>query len=224
MDFKFGLQYRTGPLTAKKAIMHVYDLFGYTNQTFQGADMLSTQGKEPYLVLMPDFIGSRKAAKLEWFEPGADKQALHNLIADVTSKEQMDLIAQVVGMVQSDPSYAHVQRWAGAGFCWGAKGLSLIASNLGKPRLDVLALTSPSRLDPEDAKSIAIPTMVLDSQGEEEQTIRDFMANLTGVKYRERFDEIHGWMSARAKLDLDRPRKEYERGYELMLDFLQTHL
>lgn len=211
--------------------------------------MLSTQGKEPYLVLMPDFIGSRKAAKLEWFEPGADKQALHNLIADVTSKEQMDLIAQVVGMVQSDPSYAHVQRWAGAGFCWGAKGLSLIASNLGKPRLDVLALTSPSRLDPEDAKSIAIPTMVLDSQGEEEQTIRDFMANLTGVKYRERFDEIHGWMSARyvytvtscsgvclsrsladkikiyrAKLDLDRPRKEYERGYELMLDFLQTHL
>ncbi len=135
--------------------------------------------------------------KPEWCEPDADKQPLNALLADITSKEEMGRIAQVLKILQSDANYAHVQGWAGVGFCWGAKSLSLIASSPGKPWLDVIALTSPSRLDPEEAKSITIPTMVLASQGEDEQIIEDYVANLTGVKYTERFDEVHGWMSAR---------------------------
>lgn len=99
--------------------------------------------------------------------------------------------------LRSDERYRNVQRWAGVGFCWGTKGVSLIAAREGQSLLDVTALTSPSRLDPEEAKTITTPTMMLTSNGEDETVARSYCENLKGPKYLERFDETHGWMSAR---------------------------
>lgn len=37
-------------------------------------------------------------------------------------------------------------------------------------------------------------------------------------------DQVHGWMAARADLDDAKVKKEYERGYKLVLDFFHKHL
>lgn len=187
----------TGSPTAKKAIVQVYDLFGYCPQTYQGADILATQGSEQYLVFVPDFIGPDRTAQQEWFLPGADQKPLQDLLAIVTSKQMMTGIHAAVAALRSDGKYAHVQRWAGVGFCWGSKGVSLIATHGDQSLLDVTAHTSPSRLDPEEAKTITVPTMLLPSNGEDESLVESYVENLKGPKYVERFDEIHGWMSAR---------------------------
>lgn len=49
--------YTTGPSDAKKAILVIYDIFGFKDQTLQGADILATSDKEnQYQVFMPDFF------------------------------------------------------------------------------------------------------------------------------------------------------------------------
>ena len=177
--------------------MLVYDLFGYCAQTYQGADILATHGSEPYLVFVPYFIGPERAAQHEWFLPGADQQPLRDLLAIVTSEQMMTDIHVVVEALRFDARYGHVQRWAGVGFCWGSKGVSLIAAHEGQSLLDVTVHSSPSRLDPEEAKTVMVPTMMLTSNGEDEAVVGKYLENLKGPKYLERFDQIHGWMSAR---------------------------
>ncbi|KAK5056786.1 hypothetical protein LTR84_012318 [Exophiala bonariae] len=189
--------YVTGPPSARKAIVHVYDLFGYCPQTYQGADILATRGSEPYIVFVPDFIGSDRAAQHDWFLPSADQKPLHDLLAIVTSKQMMEDIHATVAALRSDGDYAHVQRWGGVGFCWGSKGISLIATQGDQSLLDVTAHTSPSRLDPEEAKTITVPTLMLTSSAEDESIVARYYEALKGPKYLERFDEIHGFMSAR---------------------------
>jgi dienelactone hydrolase len=46
----------TGPADAKKAILVIYDIFGYFEQTLQGADILANSGEEKYKVLIPDWF------------------------------------------------------------------------------------------------------------------------------------------------------------------------
>lgn len=238
----------TGSPSARKAIVHVYDLFGYSPQTYQGADILATKGSEPYLVFVSDFIGPDRTAQHEWFLRGADQKPLQDLLAIVTSNQMMADIHATAAALRSDEKYGHVQRWAGVGFCWGTKGISLIAAKENQSLLDVTALTSPSRLDPVEARTITVPTMLLTSNGEDEIVAGMYCENLKGPKYFERFDETHGWMSARyvpslscgqlelctpladledtsrGKLDQEQHRREYERGYQLVLGWLAKYL
>lgn len=47
----------TGPADATKAIVIVYDIFGYFDQTIQGADILAYGDKnQKYKVFMPDLF------------------------------------------------------------------------------------------------------------------------------------------------------------------------
>lgn len=56
----------TGPSDASKAILLIYDIFGYFPQTIQGADILATSGKDHhYQVFIPDFFEG-KPADISW--------------------------------------------------------------------------------------------------------------------------------------------------------------
>jgi hypothetical protein len=50
--------YRTGPASAKHAILIIYDIFGFSPQTLQGADILSHADDEhhQYQVFVPDWF------------------------------------------------------------------------------------------------------------------------------------------------------------------------
>jgi dienelactone hydrolase len=61
--------YVTSPSNAPKAIFVVYDIFGYFDQTVQGANLLAHSGK--YQVFMPDFFGG-KPAEMSWMAQGME--------------------------------------------------------------------------------------------------------------------------------------------------------
>ena len=65
--------YITGSSTAKKAIFFMYDVFGYTPQTLQGADILATKGLEPYLVIIPDLLDGKPAQPAWFMDPEAEE-------------------------------------------------------------------------------------------------------------------------------------------------------
>jgi hypothetical protein len=50
----------TGSPTSKKAILLVYDIFGFFPQTIQGADLLAEMG-DGWQVFMPDFFEAEPA-------------------------------------------------------------------------------------------------------------------------------------------------------------------
>lgn len=83
-------------------------------------------------------------------------------------------------------------------------------------------------VDPADAKGIKIPLCMLASGDEDANAVKAFGENLPTsgeAKHIETFgDQVHGWMAARADLENERVRKEYERGYEVVLDFYCKHL
>ncbi len=56
----------TGPADANKAIVLIYDIFGYFDQTVQGADILAYgDEKQKYKVFIPDWFKG-EPCPIEW--------------------------------------------------------------------------------------------------------------------------------------------------------------
>lgn len=85
--------------------------------------------------------------------------------------------------------------------------------------------TSPARVDADDARNTVIPMAMLASNGEPADAVKAYELALNVPKHVETFStQIHGWMSARADLADPAVKKEYERGYQIVLNFLGEHL
>jgi dienelactone hydrolase len=107
--------------------------------------------------------------------------------------------------------------------CWGSKLASLISGSDSPWKAAVSS--SPARIDPSDAEKCTIPFATLASKDENADEVKAFHEALTIPKAMHIFeDQVHGWMSARADLKDDRMKAEYERGYQITLDFFAEHL
>jgi dienelactone hydrolase len=85
--------------------------------------------------------------------------------------------------------------------------------------------TSPALVDPGDAEKVQIPMMVLASMDEPKEDIAKYDAALKVDKHVETFgDQVHGFMSARGDLADSKGKAEYERGYQLSLEWFHKHL
>ncbi|KAH8590297.1 hypothetical protein B0O99DRAFT_599161 [Bisporella sp. PMI_857] len=189
--------YVTGSRSSKKAILVIYDIFGFFPQTLQGADILASS-PEGYQIFMPDFFEGAPAS-IDWYPPVTDDQRPH-------------YIEGVYG----------AKVWGVVGYCWGGKVVSLTS---GKgTRWKAAAQAHPARMDIMDAE-IVIPTCVLASEEEGEEMVNPWAEKLTVEKHVERFgDQLHGFLSARADLEDGKVRGEYERGYNIFLDWFAKHL
>lgn len=77
----------------------------------------------------------------------------------------------------------------------------------------------------DDAPGITIPFIMLPSKDESKEDVEKWEKGLKVSSQVEWFpDQVHGWMAARADLDDAKVKKEYERGYKLVLDFFHKHL
>ncbi|MCJ1237458.1 hypothetical protein MMC14_005444 [Varicellaria rhodocarpa] len=199
--------YRTGPVTAKKAILIVFDVFGFCPQTLQGADILSTHGKEAYQVFVPDFFLGQNA-KHEWFVPPAtpEKAAAREAfrgpggVADIPTgaKKVPGVVKAIEEKIAKEGG--KIESWGSVGMCWGGKIISLTSPSTPTFTTPFTASSEvhPARLDPSEASQITIPMCILASGGEKEEEVDAFEAALKGEKYVERFaDQVHGWMGAR---------------------------
>lgn len=115
-------------------------------------------------------------------------------------------------------------KWAIVGHCWGGKIASLSA---GKENMlfNVAVQCHPAMVDPADAAEVNVPMALLASGDEPAEEVAAYDANLKVPHKVETFStQIHGWMAARSDLEDPEVRKEYERGYRTVLEFLEQHL
>ncbi|PCG93921.1 Hypothetical protein PENO1_060710 [Penicillium occitanis (nom. inval.)] len=208
--------YVTGDKTATRAIVWVFDIFGYSLQTLRGADIvaasLSSSSKGPVAVLVPDWFDGTVANKA-WVPPVTDEQTakLGNFIKTKAAPELVvpRVLKFAEGLKQQQPTLPNIRSLGIFGFCWG-----------------VAVQTSPSRADPEEAANISVPMALLLSKDEDLPTMRKFYDNLpTSDKFMERFEgQIHGWMSGRGDLLDPSIKAEVERGYNLAIEFFDKYL
>jgi len=215
--------YVVGPSDATKAILVIYDIFGFYPQTLQGADILSKANKhQEYTVVMPDWFEG-KPADLAWWPPTteeAQKKVGAFFGAQGAPPKTAARIKPYLQEVQK--KYPSIKEWGVIGFCWGGKIVSL-TSGPGTP-FKAAALAHPALLDANDAEKIDTPFLILPSEDEPADQVAKFEAALKGPKKVEPFhDQVHGWMAARGLGD-EKATKEYERGYSEVVQWFDKYL
>ncbi|KAF4446647.1 carboxymethylenebutenolidase [Fusarium albosuccineum] len=211
--------YVTGPIDATKAIVVIYDIFGYFDQTLQGADILAfSDAHNKYKVFIPDWFKGNPCP-IEWYPPdNEDKQKkLGDFFGTYPPPKIAGLVPDYVKAVKEQDS--SVSKLGLLGYCWGGKVVAITTKADTNP-FSVAASIHPAMVDASDAEGIKIPTILLASGEEPDDEVKKFENALTGPKHVETFkDQIHGWMAARADLSDSRVKEEYERGYKTVLEF-----
>jgi hypothetical protein len=119
----------TGSTSAKIGIIDVYDIFGLSNQTLQGADLLASSLDA--VLLIPDFFKG-ESVKKEWMSlPPEEKKPLWDKFMAESASIPAAAEALVKVVQESKTKFPSVAKWGAYGLCWGAKvgGLFSISIN-----------------------------------------------------------------------------------------------
>ncbi|KAA6413785.1 MAG: dienelactone hydrolase family [Lasallia pustulata] len=217
--------YTTGPSTAKEAILVIYDIFGFGPQTLQGADILAhSDESHQYQIFIPDFLEGQYADHA-WFPPDTKEKGEKMgafFQGPAAPPKTASRIPNVVKLI-AEKTEGTIQTWGALGMCWGGKIVSLV-SQQGTP-FKVVAEVHPAMVDPNDAKGITVPICMLASKDEDPDAVKGFEKELKVKSHVETFpDQVHGWMAARADLEDEKVKKEYERGYKVLLEFYHQYM
>lgn len=214
--------YVTGPADATKGIVVIYDIFGYFEQTLQGADILAYSDEQKYKVYIPDWFQG-KPCPIEIYPPDNDekKKQLGDFFGTNPPPKVAGLMPDYVKAIKD--SNTSISKFGVLGFCWGGKVVALSVKASTNP-FSVAASAHPAMVDPADAEGIKIPFALLASKEEPDEAVKKFENALQVPKHVETFkDQIHGWMAARSNLSDERVKEEYERGYETVLTFFRSN-
>ncbi|KAF7954610.1 hypothetical protein EAE96_005729 [Botrytis aclada] len=222
--------YVTGPENATSAILLVYDIFGFWTQTLLSADILATtktsSSSQGMKVFVPDSFGPGNEADIAYWPADTDEkwEYIFKVFRDQAENEKnLKKLWEFMNVLKKRYEVKNVESWGVAGYCWGAKIVTM-ASQEGTI-FKAGAQTHPSLVDPEDAKLVTIPQIVLLSKDENKEQCKAYENNVKVEKYFEAFDDqVHGWMSSMGDLGNPRTREEYYRGYRLWSDFFAKYL
>lgn len=114
--------YATGPSHATSAILIIYDIFGFSPQALQGADILAhADSTHQYQVFMPDFFLG-KPLPHSAYPPDTDekKKQLGDFFAGPasppdTAKKVPELLKEI------EKQATGIKKWGSLGMCWGGK-------------------------------------------------------------------------------------------------------
>jgi len=111
--------YITGSTSAKIGIIDAYDIFGLSNQTLQGADLLASSLDA--VLLIPDFFKGASVKK-EWMSlPPEEKKPLWDKFMAESASIPAAAEALVKVVQESKTKFPSVAKWGAYGLCWGAK-------------------------------------------------------------------------------------------------------
>jgi len=216
--------YSTGPSTSDSAILFVFDIFGHKPQSIQGADILASSGSTKFQVFVPDLFNG-KPADLSWYPPdNKEKEEKLGQFFSTTANpaDAAKKLPQIVAEINKQTG-GTIKNWAVVGFCWGGKIVSLTT---GKDTpFKVAAVAHPAMVDPKEAEAITVPFALLPSKDEPKDDVEAFAKNLKVDHIVEYYpDQIHGFMGARADLKDENVKKNYQKGYETVLNWFHKHL
>ncbi|KAK9850067.1 hypothetical protein MYU51_012897 [Penicillium brevicompactum] len=143
--------YAIGPENATKGIVIISDIFGYSDQALQGADILATSHRHQHKVFIPDWFDSSPCNHM----PQGTAAALPQYVAALKA---------------ANPS---IESWALVGFCWGGKVAEIITSNEEIP-FAIAAICHPAMIDPSEAENISIPFMLLAASKDPTEDMKKF--------------------------------------------------
>ncbi|KAF2100507.1 dienelactone hydrolase [Rhizodiscina lignyota] len=222
--------YVTGSTTAKTALILIYDVFGFSPQILQGADIISnTHTLHPdhtARVFMPDFLAGNLADPA-WFPPDtAEKQAaMGRYFGPSGPADAQKMIGALLSVREKIGSgeFGQFEKFGVIGYCWGAK--IAVLTSMADSKFNVAVQLHPSGLDSEDAPKVTIPMCMLASQDEDAAVVKAFDEALQVPKFTDTYkDAPHGWMTSRTDLSSSKMRADYEKGYATILSFLHEHL
>ncbi|KAI9039372.1 dienelactone hydrolase family protein [Aspergillus affinis] len=215
--------YKTGNLSSTTAIIDIYDIFGISPQTIQGADLLAARLNT--LVLVPDFFKG-KGAQHDWY-PMDTEDKTKAMMGFFREYAQFEPNVGVLknALEEYKVAFPAVEKWGIFGLCWGGK-VTALSSGEGTPFV-ASGQVHPGLMDKADAEKITIPHIVLASKDEPADVVQQYTEiigqNGTGGLV-ETYEKMwHGWMGARADLDGEESVKEYRRGYEQLAAFFEQH-
>lgn len=114
--------YATGPSHATSAIFIIYDIFGFSSQALQGADILAhADSTHQYQVFMPDFFLG-KPLPISVFPPDTDekKKRMGDFFAGPASPPDTAKKVPVL-LKEIEKQATGIKKWASLGMCWGGK-------------------------------------------------------------------------------------------------------
>ncbi|KAF8320077.1 hypothetical protein DL93DRAFT_2164249 [Clavulina sp. PMI_390] len=208
----FDKAYVTGPTDTKKAIIFIYDIFGYWKTTQQGADILSKQANA--LVVMPDFAHgkpydlNRYDNPPEGVTPGAEVKA--HFFEPKFFQERVDEVVAVAKDLRKD-GYTFV---GCLGLCWGGR-VCLTAGSVQPKVLDACASNHPAALAVEDGEKLQAPVALFPSKTDQidvaETIYKTIKAKPFGAvsEFHAYTDMHHGWSGAHAYLEKEDNYKQF---------------
>ncbi|WWD16738.1 hypothetical protein CI109_101169 [Kwoniella shandongensis] len=208
--------YVTGPEDAKKSLLIIYDIFGFSNQLIQGADLLASQG---YRVTMPDFLlGDHPTMAM--FQPGGEEDRA-KYFSKFPGNQQSQ--SEAIGKALTAIKAPGVEKTAVIGLCWGYKAM-VVAENINET--DAIIGVHPTFPAPEDGDLINKPSLIIATAGEEPAVMEAIHAKvnakLPGKNVYHHFpDRIHGFAGSRADLNDPVKREEFAEAYQIIAKFLK---
>ncbi|ROW04617.1 hypothetical protein VPNG_07472 [Cytospora leucostoma] len=238
--------YVTGPADATRAVIDIYDIFGFASQTLQGADRLA-EHMGGALVLVPDLLDG-SYAEHGWIPPDTpEKQRAFGRLLEGPANIQRAVgrLARVRALLGE--RYPGVEgHVAVGGLCWGGKVAVLatgkgnegagrkftryVLSRLQEKHWELMVISlSTSLLEAADAEALNVPHICLASPDESADAVSQVKKVLskpgkTGHVETYGRPMFHGWMGARANLADEENARQFERGYKQVADFLAKYI
>ncbi|TIB71326.1 hypothetical protein E3Q23_02480 [Wallemia mellicola] len=211
----FEKAYVTGPSDAHTVLLGIYDIFGYFNQTLQGADILADKG---YRVVLPDFFRG-KPFPLEKFPPSndKDKKELGDFFATIASPS-----ARIPELLNLSNELRQKHSKLGlVGYCWGA-AIALNASTQDIKLFDAVAVLHPAMLDAGVVEKVKTPIGFFPSKDEDGAEVDKVIKILSSNEFKEKNayhhfkseKSIHGFAAARSNLQDEEAKEIYKEAYE----------
>jgi len=215
--------YQTGSSNAKSGILVVYDIFGFFPQTLQGADILAYGDKEKqYQAFMPDFFDG-KPADISWYPPDTDEKGAKLGEFFKTSAAPPKTLERIPKVLKDLESKHGITEWGIVGYCWGGKIVNLISQE-GTP-FKAAASCHPAMVDANDAPGVKIPFAMLPSKDEKKEDVEAWQKAIKVKNIVQWWPEqVHGFMAARGNLKDPKVKGDYEKAYQLLLNFFHENM
>jgi dienelactone hydrolase len=221
----FEKAYIVGPTDSKRAIVFVYDIFGYYPQTQQGADILADRVNA--LVIMPDFAHGKPFDLQRYDNPPPDakiwEEVSKDFFAPEVFSERVNELREVAKQLKSDG-----KTFVGAiGLCWGGR-LVLTGGESETKELDAVASSHPAKLDESDGQKLPIPVALFPSKQDQidiaEKIVKENKAKPFGgpSDFKPYLNMHHGWTGAHAYLDREDNLADYQDVYGRLTTFFNN--
>jgi dienelactone hydrolase len=175
----------TGPRTAATALIMIYDIFGFSPQILQGADLLAASTSPHHShharVFMPDFLANNLADPA-WFPPDNPAKRAHMASyfghsGPANAQKMLGALLAVREALATDNAgdqqqHGRFERFVVMGYCWGAK-IAVLASMEGT-EFHAAVQVHPSGLDAADAPKVTVPMCMLASRDEDAAVVKAF--------------------------------------------------